>query len=150
MAGISVEYTPDLTAARGAFNLTDSDREALVFAIGELMVTQTKTRIADEKRGPEGEDWAPWSDAYATTRSARHSLLVGEGNPGLLESIANHSAGFDAIVGTNLVYAAIHQFGGDTGAGHAPIPARPYLGLSGENRREIEEMVTDSLEGMLQ
>lgn len=144
MAGILVEYRPDFGAAREVFALEGSGLEDLVFAIGELMVNQTKTRIADEKRGPEGEVWAPWSPAYAASRSGRHSLLVGEGNPGLLESITNHSVGMEAIAGTNLVYAARHHFGDDT------MPARPYLGLSGENRREIEELAVDGIEGLLQ
>lgn len=147
MSGLAVTFTPDLGEARRLSDLGPDDLEAIVFAVSELMVTQTKTRIADEKRGPEGEAWAPWSAAYAATRSGRHSLLVGEGNPGLMESIANHSAGLEAIAGTNLVYGAVHQFGSEGGGG---IPARPYLGLSFENRREIEELVADGLEGMLQ
>lgn len=145
MAGISITITPDLTGARRLGELSAEDLETLVFTVGELMVTQTKTRIADEKTGPDGAPWAPWSEAYAATRSARHSLLVGVGNPGLLESIANHSTADAAIIGTNLVYARVHQLGSEDGA----IPARPYLGLSGENRREIEELVVGGLEGLL-
>ncbi len=144
MAGINVTFTPDLGEARQAFDLDPEALEGLVFAIGELMVTQTKTRIEDEKRGPDGEAWAPWSRAYAATRSGRHSLLVGEGN--LRDSISNHSAGLEAIVGTNLVYGAIQQFGGEDGG----VPARPYLGLSGENRREIVELTATALEEMIQ
>ncbi|VDS09253.1 Phage virion morphogenesis family protein [Paracoccus haematequi] len=63
-----------------------------------------------------------------------------------MESIANHSTADAAIVGTNLVYARVHQLGSEDG----DIPARPYLGLSGENRREIEALVVDGLEGLLQ
>lgn len=148
MSGLSYEYAPpDLDAARRALDLGPAELEAIVYAIGEAIVTQTKPRIAAEKRGPEGEAWAPWSAAYAATRSGGHSLLQGEGH--LLDSIANHSAGMEAVVGTNLVYSAIQQFGGDPDAGHAPIPARPYLGLSGENRREIEELVVNLVEGMI-
>ena len=36
-----------------------------------------------------------------------------------------------AIVGSNKVYAAIHQFGGNAGRDKkVQIPARPYLGLT--------------------
>lgn len=39
---------------------------------------------------------------------------------------------------TPLVYAAIHQFGGDAGRHHAShIPARPYIGLSPERVEAI-------------
>ncbi len=147
MAGVVTEIRLDMAGARRLRDLSAEDMETLVFAAGELMVTQTKTRIADEKTDPDGAAWAPWSDAYAVTRSAHHSLLVGVGNPGLLESIANYSTGDAAVVGTNLIYGRRHQFGDEDGEG---IPARPYLGLSGENRAEIEEMVVDGLEAFLQ
>lgn len=146
MSGLSVTFTPDLTEARRLHDLGPAELEEIVFAIGEMMVTQARTRIADEKRGPEGEAWAPWSAAYAATRSAQHSLLVGEGNPGLMESITNHSRGMEAIAGTDLPYGAVHQFGSEDGS----TPARPYLGLSDENRREIEDLVAGDLRGMLQ
>ncbi|MBU3030849.1 phage virion morphogenesis protein [Paracoccus marinaquae] len=38
---------------------------------------------------------------------------------------------------------AVHQFGGND------TPARPYLGLSGENRDEIERLVATGLEDLL-
>ena len=47
-------------------------------------------------------------------------------------------------VGSELVYAAIHQFGGK--AVGRPHPARPYLGLSPENISDLEQVVTDFLE----
>ncbi len=147
MAGLAATYTPDLTGARRFGGLSDSDLADITFAIGELIVTQTRTRLADGKRGPDGEAWAPWSPAYAATRSGQHSLLTGGGD--LRDSIANHSRGLEAVAGTNLVYGAIHQFGGDVSAGHPAIPARPWLGLSGENRREIEELVADSIGGLI-
>lgn len=114
----------------------------LVYSIGQLAENQTRERIATEKAGPDGQSWAEWSRPYARTRSARHSLLVGENN--LLTSLQNYTTGDSAVVGTNLVYGAIQQFGG------RGIPARPYLGLSESNRREIEDLVIDMLEGALQ
>jgi phage virion morphogenesis protein len=41
-------------------------------------------------------------------------------------------------VGTNRVYAAIHQLGGQAGRGRkVTIPARPYLGVSAADRVRI-------------
>lgn len=141
MTGLAFEYAPDFAEVKAAMDLSDGELEDVVFAIGELIVTQTKTRIADEKRGPDGEAWAPWSAAYAATRSGGHSLLQGEGH--LLDSISNHSRGLEAIVGTNLVYGAAQQFGLEAEDGSGGLPAREYLGLSAENRTEIEELVID-------
>jgi len=48
----------------------------------------------------------------------------------LTSSITSYYDSDSAVVGTNKVYAAIHQFGGDAGRGKkVKIPARPYLKL---------------------
>jgi len=59
-----------------------------------------------------------------------------------------------------MVYAAVHQFGaaqgafGNTSRGSpipwGDIPARPYLGLSDDDRQEIETFVADRLGDLLQ
>jgi len=52
-----------------------------------------------------------------------------------------------AIVGTNKVYAAIHQFGGDAGkGGKANIHARPYLTLGEKENKEITKKVQNYLQ----
>ena len=52
-------------------------------------------------------------------------------------------------VGSNVVYAAIHQFGGRAGKGRrARVPARPYLGIDERDRDAIVRIVTRTLEGV--
>ncbi|MCH2165949.1 MAG: phage virion morphogenesis protein [Marinovum sp.] len=47
-------------------------------------------------------------------------------------------------VGTPMVYAAIHHHGGETSLNHAvTIPARPVLGMSASDAREIADMAED-------
>ncbi|MCZ7599370.1 MAG: phage virion morphogenesis protein [Gammaproteobacteria bacterium] len=60
-----------------------------------------------------------------------------------------HAAGAKQVeVGTNLVYGAIHQFGGRAGRGHSVnIDARPYLGLSAEDEDEVVGILRDFVEG---
>ncbi|WP_151720215.1 phage virion morphogenesis protein [Gemmobacter serpentinus] len=159
MTGVAVEADFSV-AARALGRLTDEQLALLAYEIGALVEDQTKLRIADEKRAPDGTPWVPWSEAYDNTRNhAKHSLLVGEGNPGLLESIQNYTTGLQAVVGTPLIYGAIHQFGGPEGArdpdlpdgaAGSGIPARPYLGLSTDNRTAIEDLVIGRLEDLLQ
>ena len=45
--------------------------------------------------------------------------------------------------GTNMEYGAIHQFGGTSGMipRLAAIPARPFLGLSDEDEKEVIEIM---------
>lgn len=144
MVGVAVEADFEIVA-RALGGLTDAQMELIAEGIGALIEGQTKLRIMDEKTAPEGEPWAPWSEAYAATRKPHHSLLVDSGNPGLLESIQSYSTGTNAVVGTNLIYGATHQFGSEDGA----IPARPYLGLSAGNRLEIEDLVIGHIEDLL-
>jgi phage virion morphogenesis protein len=140
-----VTHQIDATQAVKAFDqLGMLDMYAVADAIGEMIVGQTKERIATEKTAPDGTAWAPWSTRYRKTRNNSNSLLVGEGNPGLMESIANYTRGSTIEVGTNLIYGATHQFGRDG------IPAREYLGLSTKNEAEIEELVADVIAGYLQ
>jgi phage virion morphogenesis protein len=51
-----------------------------------------------------------------------------------------------AVVGTNKVYAEIHQFGGDAGRNKkVEIPARPYLKLAEEDIKQILEATKNYL-----
>ncbi len=149
MAGVAFEADFSV-AARALDRLTEDQLAIVADKIAEMMEGQTTIRIMDEKTAPDGTPWAPWSEAYAKTRNKRgiefQTLLVGEGNPGLLESIQNYSTGLTAVVGTNQPYGATHQFGSANGA----TPARPYLGLSADNRAEIEALVIGNLEDLLQ
>ncbi len=121
-------------------------------AVGALVASQTKRRIAEERTAPDGTPWQAWSIAYAKTRHGGHSLLRSEGD---LEDSIQHLSGLDEVeVGTNLVYAAVHQFGDrknaarlasflgvSQGAHLGGIPPRPFLGLSRENEEEILELI---------
>lgn len=132
----------------------DSFADGLIDEVGYSMAglgeSQTRRRLAEEKTAPDGEPWAPWSPGYARTRRRGQSLLQAGGD--LIDSIASDYAGGEAYWGSNLVYAAIHQAGGDSSMapGPAGIPERPYLGISDENREEIYETLQPLFEERLQ
>lgn len=117
----------------------------LLEVVGAAVESQTRRRIEEEKTSPEGKAWAPWSPDYAATRHGGHSLLMGEGD---LDDSLTHEVGWrDVQVGSNLVYAAIHQFGGaEVGM---DIPERPYLGLSPSNEDELAGILDDFIDGLL-
>jgi phage virion morphogenesis protein len=131
--------------ARRIGKLASTQRGELLDAIGFEVENQTRRRIADEKRAPDGTPWPDWSPRYAQTRHGGHSMLQGEDD--LLDSIQYLVRGDQVEVGSNLVYAAIHQFGGaEVGM---PIPARPYLGLGPENDADLLAVVEDYLDQVL-
>lgn len=69
-----------------------------------------------------------------------NKILQGRGD--LMNSITSGYNKTSAFAGTNLEYARIHQKGGMTGRNHATrIPARPYLKLTRQENRNIDERV---------
>ncbi|WP_338665001.1 phage virion morphogenesis protein [Pararoseomonas sp. SCSIO 73927] len=104
--------------------------------LGTQLLRTTRERAADEV-DPEGKAWEPLSEEYAK-RKVRPTMLREKGI--LLGGLTREVEGFDLSLGTNEVYAAIHQFGGETGpAGTSSIPAREYLGLSADDILMIQE-----------
>lgn len=124
------------------------DVAGLELGMAAVVESQTKRRISSEKTTAKGDPWAEWSPEYAKTRHSGHSLLQGDDN--LLTSIAFDQQGGQTIVGSPLVYAAIHQFGGKTGRNNSvEIAARAYFGVSDDNEAELEEILFDYLQGVI-
>lgn len=112
---------------------------------GALLESSTRDRF-DTKTAPDGSPWADWSEDYASSRRDHHSLLVASG--GLRESIASYATGTEAAVGSNMVFAAIHNFGGEPVGSN--IPARPFLGISSEDERGLGDLVAVHIEELMQ
>lgn len=132
-------------------------RPALL-SIGEYLLQAHDRRFTDQ-RDPEGNPWAPLSEAYKKTKR-RNADKVLQLN-GYLRRLAYQVDGETLQLGTNRVYGAAHQFGarrGDFGRGSyktrkggfqipwGNIPARPYLGINDENRSRIALELTDYLD----
>lgn len=107
-----------------------------------------------KEEAPDGVKWAPLSDT-TTARKAKNDdrILIEEGH--LLESLHYQSSSDGVQYGTDRIYGATHQFGakagdfGKTKSGSlipwGDIPARPFLGISGEDRTEILDILGDFL-----
>lgn len=155
MAGVRLTIAPEgLDAAITRLNaLTGRGfHHELLQAAGAIAERGTRERIDEGKAGPDGTPWQKWSDKYAKTRRGSQSLLVADG--GLLDSIAMqvNPAGTEVAVGSNLVYAAVHQFGGGElpeGIPASAIPARPYLGLSDAESAEILSAINAFIDARL-
>ena len=113
--------------------------------LGAAAASQTQRRISEEKTAPDGAPWEPWSKRYAKTRHSGQGLLESQGD--LFDSIQHAVEGDEVLVGSNLVYAATHQLGDqgtDRRGRRRNIPARPYLGISRANARELDEIIRDA------
>jgi phage virion morphogenesis protein len=113
--------------------------------IGGALVASTQQRFLDEQT-PTGSGWDGHSPATEAKRGEGADILRDHNH--LFDSLDEKVAGSDVAIGTNMVYARIHQLGGQAGPGKkVTIPARPYLGISEADRTEIRAVITDFLEG---
>lgn len=164
MSGAVLITRMDWSEARSAFGRLEravSDTTPIMRAIGTGLVTSTQDRM-DAGHGPDGEAWAALNPLYARGKRGPGILRESAMRGGLQGSIT-YSAGRDQVeAGTNKIYGAIHQFGGvirAKGGGKlafrmggafirtesVTIPARPYLGISADDR----DMILDVIEGAL-
>ena len=134
-----------------------------------------KDNLFDQSVGPDGETWAPLSKRAIANRNKKnakvknktrqsdgHKILMDTGvlrnsltNAGAPYSLAAIS-GNEIVVGTNVPYAAIQNFGGtiqnpgtENGFGIGihikpytiTIPARPFIGFGDSDEKEVGEAV---------
>lgn len=148
-----------LGAASDAFERLSkvvSDLQPTNDAIGAYIVASTQRRF-ERQAGPDGTAWKPSQRAIA--QSGQTLRDTGR----LFKSIAHRATSDLVEVGSNLIYAGVHQFGATIHAKKGPnlkfkigdhwiskpsvtIGARPYLGINAEDVREIGAIVFGDLE----
>lgn len=119
-----------------------SNTRLLMGSIGEALVAGTVRRFVDEK-DPQGNSWEPSGRASAEGGKT----LTDTGR--LRSSIDYAATPSKVMVGSNIIYARIHQLGGKAGKGHkVKIPARPYLGISQTDMDEVRAIMSDFITGV--
>ena len=164
MTGVVIETRIDATKAAKAFGelaKVITRPEPVLRAIGTGLVQVTQDRFESGK-DPDGKSWAALNPGYAATKRGPGILRESAMRGGLMASVTFQTSSDAVAVGTNKVYAAIHQFGGTIKpksadrlvfriggqmvfAKSVTIPARPFLGIGPED----EEMILDVVEGAL-
>lgn len=143
--------------------------QAALNDIGDELVQSTRLRF-NESRSPSGGFWKPlaWATILARARRGRsmrrggplvtgkgvfrsrfRAILGGNHQPlmdtrqHLYQTLTHVVQGNSVVIGVNAPWAAIHQFGGMAGRGRkVHIPARPFLGISLQDRRDIVAILT--------
>ncbi|MCS6175862.1 phage virion morphogenesis protein [Shewanella baltica] len=108
--------------------------------IAAVLESATEGAFEAEADPVTGQAWASLTDAYLKANPKRQGGKILQASAGgLAASVAADSGDFWAAIGSNKIYAAIHQFGGtdDMPAGPAGIPARHYLGVSREDEQSM-------------
>ena len=134
--------------ARGSQDLNPAMR-----SIAAYMLFATQLRF-ERGVGPNGKKWKP----SMRGRSGGQTLV---NTARLLKSLTTHSSANQAEVGTNVLYAAIHQTGGTITPNKAKalvfklpngkvvhtkkvtMPARPFLGINRQDEMEVGHILKD-------
>ncbi len=109
-----IRVTVDDQAVQSALNHTLSGLENLRPAmkqIGEYMVERTDERFR-EQRDPDGMPWRPISRQWLQRKQRGYITKILQMRGRLRKSIAYQAERDRVSIGTNVVYGAIHQFGG--------------------------------------
>lgn len=136
------------------------DKAGVMNAIAEGLRTSTVERFGSEE-SPEGTKWKP---SIRATQKGGKTLTK---STALKTSIKAKADSTDAAVGTNLIYAATHQFGDErtirakkskylkfqiggkwvsVPSVRVNIPARPFLGISEADKEEIKAILDEVFE----
>lgn len=98
---------------------------------------------------PDGTPWKPLADRTLADRRRQNFGVrpILERSGDLFGTIQADHDKRSAAAGTNLVYAALHQFGGLPGMPPAPaaVPARPFLGVTDDHRDMILDTIREHL-----
>jgi len=142
----------ELTAMRRRLN----DPSDALAAIGEIMIASVQKTV---EMGGRPDKYQPLSLATliaraggtsrAGTKKGRKKMagaqpLLDSGRL-IMQSLTAHVGNWEVAWGSNIVYAAIQQFGGMAGRGRkVRIPARPYIQEPfAEDWEEIEEVLVE-------
>lgn len=117
-----------------------SNLRPLMKNIAGIMADSTEENFKEEGR-------PKWKDLSEKTKTVRKKtghypgqILQVSGQLAL--SVTTQYDDSSAVIGSNKVYAAIHQLGGQAGKNKkTTIPARPYLKLTDDNFDEIISIV---------
>lgn len=150
---ISIELTHNADEIRDAFNqilARTQDLSPAMRAIAGHLEDATERAFATES-SPAGGLWDDLADVTKDRRAA-----VGKW-PGQKLQVTGHLAASiesrftdnSVSIGTNVIYAAMQQFGGTTSPNsmmpNKIIPARPFLGIGAEDEAAILETLRDFL-----
>lgn len=127
---VDLDLRNEEQVSRRLRQLANVDPEQAMPVIGETLVDLTKASFRNA-RDPYGTPWKPLSPTTMAMRRQGASAKPLQDTRRLYNSISAQRVNDGVAVGTNVVYAKVHQFGNDQnrffGGPLAPIPARPFL-----------------------
>lgn len=109
----------------------------LMDEIGGILEGSTRERF-DKKTSPQGVKWA---DLLPSTQEQKGNNNILVQSDDLMRSITHHANQYAVSVGTSETYGVFHQFGTNK------MSARPFLGLSEDDKHDIYTLINEYLNG---
>jgi len=146
MAGLEIRIDAQSDAvSRALKNLEGLDLTDPLDEFGSYLDSVVLLRF-DAEEGPEGASWTPSQRALKTG----DKTLQDHGH--LRDSIThNVLSATEMEHGSDVIYAAIHQLGGEAGRNHSiKIEPRPFLGINTDDEAELNRILEDHIEGLVE
>jgi len=140
MAGTEITIQHNIDELRANIKGVEKRLGKLDPALKIIGATVEASVLRNFEKGGRPTGWTELSPVTLAKKKGG-SILVGKGHGGgLMGSIHSQVAGNIVMVGTDKVYAAIHQFGGMAGRNKkVKIPARPFLMVQDKDWDNINE-----------
>ncbi|MFQ0994140.1 phage virion morphogenesis protein [Gilliamella sp. BG2] len=157
MIGVNIEFNiQDALDAMLHIEAAIDDTESLFSHMGEVLLDIHEARFTAQE-SPDGVPWKELSPWYKDSKpKQKDKILTLDGN--LRSTLHWQIEGNTLLFGTNLIYGAIHHFGGTIkpvkgnalNVGGRPvkkvvIPARPWLGISAQDKLLLVDVVREHL-----
>lgn len=157
MTGVNIEFNiQDALDAMLHIEAAIDDMSGLFEHMGEVLLDIHEARF-NAQESPDGIPWQALSPWYQESKpKQKDKILTLDGN--LRSTLHWQIEGNTLLFGTNLIYGAIHQFGGTIkpvkgnalNVGGCPvkqvvIPARPWLGISAQDKLLLVDVVREHL-----
>lgn len=145
LTGASVRITAsDSEMLQGLRSLANADTTPLMHRLGQYFQSSTQKRFTSQTN-PQGESWAPLSPGYLKRKKKNQTLVL------TFDAYLRRGIHYQVLAptsvawGSNSIYAAIHNWGGD-GTGHnGSMPQRQFAGVSADDNAEVLAIVQDWL-----
>lgn len=129
-----------------------ADLSPVMREIAGMLADASEQAFANESDPNTGEAWKPLTESHKARRQEKgYTGPILQMTGSLAASIQSDWGRDFAQVGSNKIYAAIHQHGGtsDMRSANAAIPGRPFLGAGDDDREEIMEVLTRHLSDVI-
>lgn len=146
MSGIRLQFSIEDQMAQAALErLSHFNKQAMFEEIGAYLDSSVEIRFKDGI-DPDGNPWEP--SKRSLNDDGKTLVDYGHLRDSITHAVFLDGSGVEH--GSDMIYSAIHQFGGKAGRNRSvTIEARPFIGINADDEDEIKGIRDDFLQEAL-